>query len=64
MIYSEFENLDQVNSYRQVEDEDVRCVPHRLVQHDDKDDQEVPNEPDDNTQLVSKQFFINIVTQF
>ena len=34
--------------YRQVEDEDVGCVAHRLVQDDNEDDQEVPYEPDDD----------------
>ena len=35
-------------THRQIEDEDVSCVPHRLVQQHDEDDQEVADEPDDD----------------
>ena len=37
-------------SHRQVEDEYVGGAPHRLVEDDNKDDQEVPDEPDDDHQ--------------
>ena len=35
-------------THRQIEDEDVGCVPHGLVQQHDEDDQEVADEPDDD----------------
>ena len=37
-------------SHRQVEDEYVGGAPHRLVEDDNEDDQEVPDEPDDDHQ--------------
>ena len=36
--------------HRQIEDEDVGGAPHGLVEDDDEDDQEVPDEPDDDHQ--------------
>ena len=35
-------------THSQIEDEDVGCVPHGLVQQHDQDDQEVADEPDDD----------------
>ena len=35
-------------THRQIEDENVGCVPHGLVQQHDQDDQEVADEPDDD----------------
>ena len=36
--------------HRQIEDEDVGGAPHGLVEDDDEDDQEVPDEPNDDHQ--------------
>ena len=42
--------LCHILSHRQVEDEYVGGAPHRLVEDDNEDDQEVPDEPDDDHQ--------------